>query len=130
MNKIMIPVLIYVILAAAYLLVSGAPLRVHFLSLVILFLVVPVSPWLCSMARSSSRRFASSFLCATVSLLIWDSTQQLVIVKAEFLEILRYRPWVYPVVAAILGTFIYAVPYLSTPLNHRLQRIADKPGSR
>lgn len=129
MNRITVPILIYIVLSAAYLLISGAPLRVHVLSLAILFLAVLVSPLFCSEVKNRIKRLGLSFLCAVVCFLIWDSTAQIVIVKAEFLEIMKDRPWVYLVVGVILGAFIFSVAHLMLVLNHRLHLIAGKDGS-
>jgi len=117
MDKAMMHILIYVILSAAYLLLSGAPLRVHVLSLGILFLVIPVSTCICSRINSTWKRAVLSFVFATICFLIWDATAHLVIVKARFLEIIKSRPWVYPVIGVVVGTFVYVVSYLRSGLN-------------
>ncbi len=99
----MTAILIYVILSGLYLLLSGAPFRVHVLSLALLFLAFPVSTWVCSIVTSPLKRAGLSLLCAMVCFLVWDATAHFVIAKAEFLEIIRNRPWAYPVVGLILG---------------------------
>jgi hypothetical protein len=126
MRKIIIPILIYLILATVYLLQSGAPLRVHALSLLLLFFAVPLSTWLCSGVRSPTRRLILVFPCAALCFFIWDSTAQFVIAKAEFLDILRYRPWLYPLVAGPLGGFIHLISYMSDPPNKPVEGDARK----
>ncbi|HUN54420.1 MAG TPA: hypothetical protein VMU29_04620 [Smithella sp.] len=119
MKKIIIPFLIYIILACADILFSGAPLRVHVLSLAVLFIAVPVSPLLCGMVKTFSLRIISCFLCALLSLLIWDSTAQLVLSKGEFLFMLKYYPWIYPIDVAILGAFIFLISFINERLTNK-----------
>jgi uncharacterized membrane protein YhfC len=109
---------------------GGAPLRVHVLSLAILFLAVPVSPWLCSKLKNPIRRLGLSLICAVVCFFIWDSTAQVVIVKAEFIEILKDRPWVYLIVGVVLGAFIFAITQLIIALNtYKASRCQEKKRS-
>ena len=71
--------------------------------------------------KNPIRRLGLSFICAAICLFAWDGTAQFVIVNAEFLEILKNRPWAYPITGAVLGGLIFAVTQLIIALNKRVQ---------
>lgn len=104
MKKIIIPIVGYVLLGVLYILSSGAPLRVHAVSLAVLAVGFLVPSLWGAQLSSQKIRGLVCILFAAVAMLIWDGTAHFVIVKAEPFSILRDTPWAY-----LLGIFILVV---------------------
>jgi Mn2+/Fe2+ NRAMP family transporter len=115
MRQFLIPLIVFAILAVVYLAISGAPQRVHVLSIAVLFLGIPVSVWVCTAFSTKKARMISAVVSANLVGLCWDSTAYFVLSKGDFLFMLRFNPWLYLIISVLLGTVIYVLAVASSP---------------
>lgn len=115
MKRLVYPAITYLALAATYLMFSNAPVRVHALSLLVLFLALLVPALAASFVQSRSRRLAVCSAFALMALLLWDASAQMVIVKAAAFSILLGAPYLYLGGLLVLTLLSYTVAWLAAP---------------
>ena len=122
MRSFLVPISIFIALSTAHLLVSGAPLRVHVLSIVILALAFLVpSIWAAHLSQLKARLIVCA-TCALGAMLAWDATAHLVITKAEPFFILRGSSWLYVVGCLVLVAASFSASWLASPPNKAFKR--------
>jgi hypothetical protein len=127
MRRILVPISVYAALSLSYFLVSGAPLRVHGMSIAALALGLLV-PSLWSAFLSTLRlRVVVSATFALASLVAWDWVAHQVVAKAEPFDIFWSTPWVYLVGPPLLASFSVAVAWLASPPNYLIKPTAGEP---
>ena len=103
---------LFAMLATIYLITSGAPLRVHVLSLSCLALAIIPSTYLLGTARPSRNHWIAASGFIALSMLVWDASNWLVILKSEPFEALRYAPFVYLFGFACIAILVLAAARL------------------
>jgi hypothetical protein len=99
------------ILVGVYFALSGAPNRVHFLSVPCFLLAFLVPSLIAPTPTAFRRRWPILVATILVAEIIWDGTAHLVILKAEPFLILRNAPWFYifGLLLFMLTSFVSAV---------------------
>ena len=124
MRKVLIPLVVYALLTMVYLSLSGAPLRVHVLSLSVLAvaLLVP-SVWAAHVSHRASR-LVICCIFAIAAMLFWDASAHFVIVKAEPFFILLNNGWFYLIGSVILVSLSFGVTWAACPPNPAVKQDA------
>lgn len=129
MRKVAIPVIAYIGLSLVYLVQSGAPLRVHALSLAIFAVAILIpSVWATQFRRSRGRLIVCS-LCALVGMLAWDTTAHLVIAKVAQLSILTSTPWLYALGLIALVAISFFTAWVASPPDQAYQPTSSSSAS-
>lgn len=124
MRKVLIPLAVYALFSMVYLSLSGAPLRVHGLSLSLLALAFLVpSVWAAHVSHRASRLIICCMF-AIAAIVFWDASARLVIVKAEPFFILHSNGWLYPIGSVILVSLSFGVAWAACPPNPAVKRDA------
>ncbi|WP_139250226.1 hypothetical protein [Hydrocarboniphaga daqingensis] len=129
MRKITIPVIAYMALSLVYFSQSGAPIRVHTLSLAVLAVAFLIpSVWSAHIGRSRGRLVVCG-LCAFFGMLAWDATAHLVIAKAEQFSILLSTPWLYALGWFPIVVITFSTAWVASPPNPALQPTSSPSAS-
>ena len=91
-RAVLVPVAGFLVIAAAYLLCSGAPVRVHVLSLGIAALGILLPSVLAARMATWRSRFLACAGCALAATVLWDGTSHFVIANTEPFSVLRGNP--------------------------------------
>ena len=122
MRSFLVPVSIFIALSTVHLLVSGAPLRVHVLSILVLALAfLAPSIWAAHLSQLQARLMVCT-ACALGAMLTWDATAYIVIAKAEPFFILRSSSWLYVVGCLVLVAASFGASWLASPPNKAFKR--------
>jgi hypothetical protein len=124
MRKVLIPLAVYALLTMVYLSLSGAPLRVHVLSLSVLALAFLVPSIWAAHVLHRAAWLAICCMFAIAAMVFWDASAHLVIVKAEPFFILRSNGWLYLIGSVILVSLSFGVAWAACPPNPAVKRDA------
>jgi hypothetical protein len=119
MMKLTVSTTVFLALTAAYLLLSGAPLRVHFLNVLCFAIAFWAPASLASTLKELRRRWLLCALLALGGMILWDGTKHVVIMKSGSLDILRATPWGYVVGLVALGALISTSAWIGSLLSSR-----------
>ena len=101
--------ILYLVLAGAYLASSGAPSRVHLLALACLALAILPTTFLMAAGKASHHHWAAVITCIAAAMFAWDGLSWIVITKMEPFIIARYSPGIYAVgLACVLAVVVLA----------------------
>jgi len=118
MRKFVVPLTSYAAFGAMSLAFSGAPMRVHVLSLGVLALALLLPSVLAAHLRSYSSRWLVCIVFAFVAMLVWDMTAHHVVLKAEPFFIIRTAPWAYAIAALFFVPLSFCVAWAGSPPNN------------
>lgn len=117
MRRSLIPTAIFTVVAATYLLVSGAPARVNVVSVGCLALAY----WLPAVIAGDFAGLRSRWPIvggfATFGVVAWDFAGPLVIAKTEPFGIARNTPWAYLLAISFVSVLVALTSLLSSVVN-------------
>jgi hypothetical protein len=116
----------YALLSATYLILSGAPARVHVLSLATLAVAFLVPSIWATHFSHRAPRLAICGLFAIAAMLLWDASAHFVIVKAEPFSILLSNAWLYLAGLIALALLSFGVSWAAMPPNSAVKRDAPQ----
>ncbi len=115
-KRLLIPSVVLLLMIALYLLNSGAPIRVHMLSIGCLLVGFYLPSIIAFNIKGLLKHWLMVSICMVASMLIFDATNHYVVYSVEPMMIIKNTPWLYPLgyigLSMLIGTSCYFARYL------------------
>jgi hypothetical protein len=116
LKRLFIPSVMLLLMIALYLLISGAPIRVHILSIGCLLVGFYLPSILAFNVKGLLKHWLMVSICMVASMLIFDATNHYVVYSVEPMMIFNNTPWLYPLgyigLSLLIGISCYIARYL------------------
>ncbi len=120
----------FAVLGGVYVSLSGAPIRVHALSLGCLAIAFWLPAVIADNPRGLRARAIQSGVLILVGMLVWDGLAGSVITNGQAFAIIRGSPWAYAVGFVTLAALVCMSAALAPAMRSLTSRIAAQTGSR